>query len=70
MNLYLDECKNFGEVKKIYLDPENDGTIWVRFANVESAVKTQKSLHERYFAGNKISVHFVAENIFKKKFGI
>lgn len=67
---FLDECKLFGPVKKILIDPESNGNMWVRFENIESAIKTQKNLHERYFAGNKISVNFIPEAVFKKKFGI
>jgi len=52
------------------LDPESEGNIWVKFDNVQSAINTQKSLHDRYFSGKKVIVNFVQENLFKKKFGV
>jgi RNA-binding protein 39 len=57
-------------VRKIILDPESEGNIWVKFENVQSAINTQKSLHDRYFSGKKVVVNFVQENLFKKKFGV
>lgn len=67
---FLDECEAYGQVKKIVLDPESEGNIWVKFDNVQSAINTQKSLHDRYFCGKKVCASFVLESVFKKKFGI
>lgn len=69
-NFFKDECEAYGQVKKIVLDPESEGNIWIKFENVQSAINTQKSLHDRYFCGKKVCASFVHEPVFKKKFGI
>jgi len=54
----------------LFVDPETEGNIWVKFIDTQSAVNTQKNLNERFFAGKKILLYFVKEEIFKKKFAV
>lgn len=54
----------------MFLDPETEGNIWAKFYEIESAKNTQKNLNDRFLGGKKISVYFVKEEYFKKKFSI
>lgn len=54
----------------MFLDPETEGNIWAKFQHIESAKNTQKALNDRFFGGKKISLYFVKEEFFKKKFSI
>ena len=54
----------------MFLDPEIEGNIWVKFREIQSSVNAQKTLNDRYFAGKKMTVFFVKEEYFKKKFAV
>ena len=54
----------------MFLDPETEGNIWVKFNEIQAAINAQKTFNDRYFAGKKVSLFFIKEEVFKKKFSL
>ena len=64
------ECEAFGEVEEVRVvrpnplgpafDPEDVGTVYLRFADAAAAERAQKSLHGRTFADRPVVAERVA----------
>jgi len=56
------ECRKYGPVAKVWPDQSsNRGDVWVRFADVTSALNCQRALDRRWFAGQQIIAEFTNE---------
>lgn len=68
--MWKDECKKYGELRYLFVDPEIEGNMWAKFNDIHSAVNTHKNLNDRYFGSKKMTLFFVKEVSFKRKFAI
>ena len=57
----LEMCSRFGVIEKIFVEKNNQGNVWLRFSDTQSAIKAQESLSAQYFDGKKIFCYFVME---------
>ena len=56
----IQECSKYGKVVKCDIERKlKGGMAYVSFENVDAAVQAAKALHDRYFAGHMISVHYL-----------
>jgi hypothetical protein len=55
----LDEAKKYGDVQSIKIIPDAKPTVKLQFKEASEAVKAQKSLNGRAFAGRKIKATLV-----------
>lgn len=56
-------------MKNVFIDPAGaGGYVFVKFLSQPPAQIAQKTLNDRYFAGRKISVFFLRDEYFKKRF--
>ncbi|XP_068639672.1 uncharacterized protein [Aristolochia californica] len=63
-----EECGKFGVVKHIFVDKNSAGFVYLRFENATSAVKAQRALHGRWFAGKMITATFMSAHAYDAKF--
>lgn len=55
-----DECAKFGPVTDCFADRAPPGTVYVRFADVESCVRASVSLTGRWYSGRQLGTHYLA----------
>ncbi len=68
----IEECSECGKVETIWVDQTSNGNAWVKFANkdMNAAKKAMEKLNGRFFAGRKVGVNYVPENVFNAKVGL
>jgi RNA-binding protein 39 len=64
------ECEQFGVVERIFVERNNQGNVWVKFADTASAVKAQEGLNGKYFNDVKVFCYFVTESTYQTRVGI
>lgn len=62
-------CANFGAIEKILVEKNNQGNIWVRFNDTNSAIKAQETLSTQYFDGKKVFCYFVTDQTYVSRVG-
>eukprot|EP01016_Furgasonia_blochmanni_P006946 TRINITY_DN1278_c0_g1_i13.p1 TRINITY_DN1278_c0_g1~~TRINITY_DN1278_c0_g1_i13.p1 ORF type:complete len:370 (+),score=69.80 TRINITY_DN1278_c0_g1_i13:932-2041(+) len=62
-----EECKKYGDVDKVIVDPSSDGNIWVKFRDLNGACKAQNILNNRFFNSVKIVAYHIPEALFTAK---
>merc|ERR1719240_418909 len=56
------ECRKYGSVQRVWADQSSQqGDVWVRFSDVNSAGNCQRALDRRWFAGQQIIAEFATE---------
>jgi RNA-binding protein 39 len=48
------ECRKFGEVRHIAVDPDSDGHIYLKFDSIKAAQRAIDGLNGRYFAKRQV----------------
>jgi RNA-binding protein 39 len=63
-----EECRSFGEVESVFIDPMSRGNVWVKFSgnNVTAAKAAMEKLNGRWFASRPIMAALVPESTFDK----
>lgn len=62
-------AEEFGTVERIFIEKNNQGNIWIKFADTASAVKCQDNLNNKFFDNKKIFMYFVTENTYQTRVG-
>jgi RNA-binding protein 39 len=62
-------CSKFGTIEKCFVEKNNQGNIWLKFADTASAFKAQESLSTQFFDGKKVFCYFVMENTYQRYVG-
>lgn len=64
-----DECKKFGPVAHVFVDPNSKGFVYIKFGSVEGAQAAHRALHGRWYSGHQIVAEYqftqVYNNFFK-----
>lgn len=63
-----EEAAKFGKLKHIFVDPQSQGNVYMRFDDVEGAKKLVQAFHGRWFASRQITAEHVVETIYLAKF--
>ena len=63
-------CDEFGVVERIFIEKNDQGNIWIKYSDTESAKKAQAALNGKPFDGKKIFMYFVTENTYQTRVGI
>lgn len=63
-------CDEFGVVERIFIEKNDQGNIWIKYSDTESAKKSQAALNGKPFDGKKIFMYFVTENTYQTRVGI
>ncbi|OMO55905.1 hypothetical protein CCACVL1_26916 [Corchorus capsularis] len=63
-----EECSKYGRVRHIYVDKHSSGHVYLRFDSIEGAIKAQRAMHLRWFAGRAISALFMQPHEYEAKF--
>ncbi len=64
------QCDQFGVVERIFIERNNQGNIWIKYADTASALKAQESLNGKFFDNVKVFCYFVTENTYQTRVGI
>ena len=64
------QCDEFGTVERIFIEKNNQGNIWIKYSDSQSAVKAQENLNGKYFDNVKIFCYFVTEKTYQDRVGI
>ena len=64
------QCSSYGIVQKSFIEKNNQGNVWVKFSDTQSAIKAQENLNGKYFDGAKLFCYFVTENTYQTRVGI
>ena len=63
-------CDEHGTVERIFVEKNDQGNIWIKYSDTESAKKAQEALNGRVFDGKKLFMYFVTENTYQTRVGI
>ena len=63
-------CDEFGVVERIFIEKNDQGNIWIKYSDTESAKKAQGALNGKLFEGKKLFMYFVTENTYQTRVGI
>lgn len=66
----LARCSTHGIVEKCFIEKNNQGNVWVKFSDTQSAVKAQDSLNGQYFDNAKVFCYFVNESVYQSRVGV
>eukprot|EP00475_Leptophrys_vorax_P016306 TRINITY_DN22771_c0_g2_i1.p2 TRINITY_DN22771_c0_g2~~TRINITY_DN22771_c0_g2_i1.p2 ORF type:complete len:238 (-),score=32.32 TRINITY_DN22771_c0_g2_i1:840-1517(-) len=64
-----EECSKFGAVKKVVVDRNSAGHVYVRFDTIAAANTARQTLHNRFFGGKSISATFLPLDEYIQRFG-
>jgi hypothetical protein len=65
---FSEECKKYGDIKKVKVEVGKEGNVWLRYGDVDAAIRAFGSLQGRIFAGRIIQANYVQESVFNAKF--
>lgn len=57
-------------MERIFIEKNNQGNIWIKYSDTESAKKCQDNLNGKFFDNHKIFCYFVTENTYQNRVGI
>lgn len=66
----LGKCSTFGIVEKCFVEKNNQGNVWVKFSDTQSAIKAQEGLNGQLFDGVKVFCYFVTESVYQSRVGV
>lgn len=64
------QTEEFGVVERIFIEKNNQGNIWIKYSDTESAKKAQEKLNGKFFDNHKIFCYFVTETTYQTRVGI
>lgn len=64
------QCSTYGIVEKCFVEKNNQGNVWVKFSDTQSAIKAQENLNGKFFDQAKLFCYFVTENTYQTRVGI
>ncbi len=64
------QVEEYGVVERVFIEKNNQGNIWIKYADTASALKSQEGLNGKFFDGHKIFCYFVTENTYQTRVGI
>lgn len=64
---FLEKCSSYGPVEHIFVERNDQGNVWVKFADVESARKAIEGLEKIFFDGKRVKCYSVTENTYNSR---
>jgi len=62
------EASKYGRLLHIYVDHDSDGHVFLRYADVDSAMKSFQDFNGRFFAARQVLAEFVIERSYESRF--
>ena len=63
-------CSIHGVVEKCFIEKNNQGNVWVKYADTQSAVKAIEALTGKYFDDKKVFCYSVTEQTYQSRVGV
>lgn len=65
-----EQCSTFGIVEKCFVEKNNQGNVWVKFSDTQSAIKAQDQLNGKTFDQARVFCYFVNESVYQQRVGL
>ena len=64
------QAEEYGVIERVFIEKNNQGNIWIKFADTGAASKAQEGMNGKYYQNHKIFMYFVTETTYQSRVGI